>query len=168
MGKTKSKASSKDSPGELWWARVQVDWLPDEESDQVIVLPEAQAGRILQWLATVPCTSLTQAIAAAPDLEDELIELAEEMEWEDDEFSFSAIPGVADGDLPPPPWQLMEDSLPRELVERYGTSTPTAINGDFAYLRGEEVDGILGWLTDHGYTPVEHPELQRTVDDISA
>lgn len=152
----------------LWWARTTVGWHPAETADQVIVLPEADARTALAWWEAQFCTTWAEVSAVAPELEAELRELAAEMDWTNDYFSFSELPGVDDGDLPPPPWSVMGEQLPADLIENFGVTEDTVLNGAFVLFPGDRVDAILAWLAERSISTEEHPELGRVLQDPEA
>ena len=162
MSPKKVKSSKK-----MWWARADVDWQQEDLRDQIVVLSEPEAQKALAWWRVLGATSWAEVAAIAPELEEELRELAEELEWEGDDFRFAELPGFEDGDLPMAPQSIMEWTLPKELIAAHGTIERTMLNGDFVYFMGTDRDQILSWLTAHGYKCEEHPELGAVLQDPS-
>lgn len=155
------------SSKKMWWARNDVDWQQEDLRDQIVVLSEPEAQKALAWWRVLGATSWAEVAAIAPELEEELRELAEELEWEGDDFRFAELPGFEDGDLPMAPQSTMEWKLPKELIAAHGTVERTVLNGDFVYFMGTDCDPILSWLNAHGYKCEEHPELGVVLQDPS-
>jgi hypothetical protein len=149
----------------LWWARTTVGWHPAETADQVILLPETDARTALAWWDVQFCTTWSEVAAVSPDLEEGIRERADGLDWEDDDFNFRELPGVEDGDLPPPPWSIMADRLPADLVAAFAVIDDTVLNGSFVRFPGDRVDAILAWCADRGIATEEHPELGRVLQD---
>ena len=68
-----------------------------------------------------------------------------------DEFSGEAVPGWNDGDYPPWLQQEMDKVMPREVLEKFGTRTPTAINGNFWHIPKGNLDAICANLCELGF-----------------
>ena len=152
----------------IWWARTTVEWHPAETADQVILLPETDARTVLAWWEVQSCTTWSEVTTVAPELEEELRETAAELDWTGDSFTFIELPGVDDGDLPPPPWSVMGDQLPADLVATFAVTEDTVLNGPFVQFPGDRLDAILAWLADRGIATEEHPELGRVLQDPGA
>ena len=143
----------------IWWARMNVTWEDEANQEQVVFLPERQAREALQWFQVMGCSTWAQVAEVAPELEDDLREHAEELDWQGDEFRFEDIPAFQDGDLPPSPNSLMERALPREFVAAFGGLGDTVLSGPSASFPAAHLTDALTWLEQHGYTVEEHPEL---------
>jgi hypothetical protein len=152
----------------MWWARTTVGWHPAETQDQLIVLPESDAREALSWWRLINCKTWTQVQEVAPELEHELRELADGLEWDEDQFDFRSLPSFEDGDLPTPPWLTMGERLPKALIAAFAITEDTVLSGPFAQFPGDQVGAVLAWLADHGFTAEEHPELGHVLQDPGA
>ena len=61
----------------------------------------------------------------------------------------------------------MKDTLPAELIDRWGEVERTVFNGDFVYFPGARHEDIVNWLVEHGYTVSERSELADALQDPS-
>lgn len=143
----------------IWWARMNVTWEDEANQEQVVFLPERQAREALQWLRAMGSTTWEQVAEVAPDLEDELRDLTDELGWEGDEFHFDELPAYHDGALPSSPNSLMEQALPGDFVAAFGVVGDTVLNGPTVTIPASQLPHALTWLEQHGYSAEEHPEL---------
>ncbi|SRR5579875_65316 len=78
---------------------------------------------------------------------------------DDDPFEMYSIDGVADGDWPDWPEQLMLSWMPGEILDQYGKQESSVLNGPFAVLDEDHEDEIVAALRRRGYRCVRDDEL---------
>lgn len=78
---------------------------------------------------------------------------------DEDPFEIYSIDGVADGDWPDWPEQLMLGWIPRDVLDEYGHCESSVLNGPFAVLDASREDEIVAALNRRGYVCVRDDEL---------
>lgn len=84
----------------------------------------------------------------------------------DDDEPFDAqddIGACADGDWPPAVAYLMNEQLPRDLLNRYAERSLTSYNGVFATIPAQHRDDVLRDLEARGHRLIEEPRLDQLV-----
>jgi hypothetical protein len=87
--------------------------------------------------------------------------LEEDKEWPDDEdlFEVRRIGAYSDGDWPPDPLYLMDQYLPREIIDEFGDEYETVFNGTFVRFDVDDREAILAALCALSHTCTEEQGL---------
>ena len=78
-----------------------------------------------------------------------------------DAFSVYDLGACIDGDWPPSPCSLVFDSVPFELIKRFGTLWVTTFNGDYGLLKVEHRSAVFAELEALGHELVETPWISE-------
>lgn len=70
----------------------------------------------------------------------------------DDPFVADDISGVADGDTPPHPGALTATWLPKAILDEYGRTEETVLNGTFWGFDASDETALIAALEQAGYT----------------
>jgi hypothetical protein len=83
---------------------------------------------------------------------DEYMERAhEELPADDEPFLIDELDGYMVADFPPSVSLIQNQVLPRDIVEEYGATYETTLNGTYTDLLAEHADEILAALRERGY-----------------
>lgn len=112
------------------------------------------------------CYSLASFQFEHPDLPEEEsarayrdLRVGGRLPLDEDPFEMYSINGVADGDWPIWPEQLMIAWNPPEILHEYGRSESSALNGPFATLDESREEEIVAAFKRRGYQCVRDDEL---------
>lgn len=79
-------------------------------------------------------------------------------------YAYDDLPACADGDWPPSAYRLVADSLPADLLARFGTTWETNFNGVFAVLEAERREELIAELTSRGFHVEESAQIADLID----
>ncbi len=77
-----------------------------------------------------------------------------------DSFSAESVPGWSDGDYPPWLQKEMEDVVPMDILEAYGTLERTFVNGCYWHLPSGRASDIVKALEGRGFIVREASDLK--------
>ena len=77
-----------------------------------------------------------------------------------EEFSCDVVPGYSDGDYPPWVAAEMERYLPDSVIETYGKTDDSMVNGSFLAIDAANREKVLEALKSEGFEVVEREDLQ--------
>lgn len=78
---------------------------------------------------------------------------------DDDLFSGDEIGGYSDGDYPPWLQSEMDRFLPRDLLEKFGVLSLSALNGSFWHVPEEQMEPMANELRELGFEVVKAQDL---------
>jgi len=104
--------------------------------------------------------------ALPPHLADEVRDGFDEGELPDaaDAFDPSDVPGVEDGDFPAWINSTMLRELPKQVIERFGNTADSALNGPSVEFDAKDLPAIVAALRECGFTVIERPDLVLTME----
>lgn len=104
--------------------------------------------------------------ALPPHLADQVREGFDEGELPDaaDDFDPSDVPGVENGDFPAWINSTMLRELPKQVIERFGNTADSALNGPSVEFDAKDLPAIVAALHELGFTVSERPDLVLTME----
>jgi hypothetical protein len=137
------------------WGAVRADASPDVYQEVLELAGYGSFEDFAQHLsvgAAVP--------GALEEAKDQYERVGSELPDDGEPFdAYRDVSAFADGDWPVPIQLAMHDFLPRDIVERYGTSYETNFNGTFVELDAQHRAQIIADLEREGFTCREDPQL---------
>ena len=70
----------------------------------------------------------------------------------------ASMTGVESGDYPPWLAPMMDQWIPRQLLDKYATKVATTLNGDYWHIEEEDADSLAEELRALGYRVTELPD----------
>lgn len=121
-----------------------------------VVFAEPDRARFIAKIHTAINSSTTWGEFQAALPESEYVDLVRKINYEvdpktTDAFSGELLPGWTDGDYPPWLQKEMGQILPRSILEQFGISTQTAINGNFWFISEENISVMCAALNACGW-----------------
>ena len=128
------------------------------EPSQGVVFAEKERATAVAQIWSALNTAKTWGEFKAKMPVDEFRDMAENQDWGPEEFDEEApfekddVPGFSDGDYPEWLQATMLDWFPEELIEKYGPTVNSVLNGPFLQLPTEKTEEIAADLRLLGYT----------------